>query len=130
MTSSIGNTQTFVFDTITQKLFVRNIMLSPSRQGHKCVKVGSRIISIGGTDDTGNKCPMETLHVKHLIYDWAWKMIKDYILPRERIDQKNNEAALTTTKLSHREYNESKLDADATIKKFFTDVSLDTFRYV
>lgn len=150
------NNQTFIYDTITQKWTEHSIVATSYRLCHGCVKVGNQIISIGGSNGQEFVCPMEGIHLKHVLPDWKWQIIQPFVFLRELVDQ--NRAMPIISRDSRSKFNvmikhfasfgnilgkgdtiptekmkhdtDSKLDTDAVIRELFTDVSLDVFRHV
>ena len=119
----------FVYDLQTQQWTENESLLSHYRVEHSHLKVGTQMVSVGGSDININFCPIETIHVKHLISDWCWERIKDLILLRELVDQNRaHPIKLLTTNVKCDLY--SSIDSNAVLRKVIVDVSLDVFRHV
>ena len=100
--------------------------LSPPRRNHRCVTIRSQIISVGGNDPTGNYCPMYAIHIKRLIPDWRWEMIKGFVYLRKLVDTGRAYRSLASKRI-----NESIMwREDDILEYLMTYISLDLFRYV
>ena len=120
--------QVYVLDSWFPEWRDMNATLLPHRLENKCVKVGSQIISVGGSDQFGNYCPIESIYIKHFIPDWSFEMIRHFVLLRELTDQNRAKPVILTKKLKHD--SNALLDFDKLIQKLFTDIPLDIFRNV
>lgn len=121
-TGSGYNDETFMFDTCAQKWIQSDQMLSPPRRLHRCVIVGSQLISIGGVDEWSEYCPMEAIHIKYLIPNWKWEIIKDFVLLRQLVDAGRAHPIIIIS-------DESK-KIDQVMQKMITETVLDVFRTV
>lgn len=66
-----GNkSQALVLDTLKQEWTLNHFVLSPPREDHRCVTVGSRIISIGGEYRRNKYCPVQAINIKLLVLGW------------------------------------------------------------
>ena len=116
--------QTFVFDTFTNIWTQKDIRLSPARKNHRCVALGSNIIAVGGRDGSKNYCPVETIHVKHLISDWAWESLKHLIILRQLVVK--GRAVPVPVSVVHGETNFE----DEIVQSLMKDLNADIFREV
>lgn len=67
----VMNNQIFVYNTLSQQWTTASAEISRPCSFHQCVKLGSRMIVVGGyCDDIGGCSPMKSLHIKHIIPDW------------------------------------------------------------
>ena len=128
---------TFVYDTHTQQWTRVKMHLSlPDRIGHEYVKVGSHIITVGGINMNDEKFyPMTAIHIKHIIPDREWIMLKPYILLRQLIDD-NRAAPIIATKKPNNDDStmstdtNTKANTNAVVEKLFTNMPLEVFRYI
>lgn len=128
------STDIFAYDTLAQRWTESGHKLMLPREYHYCIKVGSQIIFVGGVNVEGEYCPMEAIHVKHIIPDWKWPKIKHYVLFRALIDQKWASPIIITKQFKHYKSNIKvgtfKVNTDVTILKLFTEIPSDIFVYV
>ena len=110
----------FILDTQTQqwaefqsKRFFYSNRLATTR---------SHIVSIAN----GRK--LRAIHIKYIIPHWRWKMIKDFVLLRKLID--DNRAHPFSSKGVKNDSENDAIKINETVKKLFTDLSLDIFRTV
>lgn len=120
------NTRTYVYDTINQQWTINDVGLSPSRILHSCASIGSQIISVKGRDKNSNYCPIQAIRINHIVSDFSWEMIKDFILLRQLVDKdrafpsnENKEAKTNIIADSHK-----------TISGLMMDIPPDLFRNI
>ena len=70
-------TYIFDFDTVSQQWTESAIGLLPPRIFHKCIAIGSQIISI--------YYPMQSIYINQLISDWNYEKVKYFILLRQQL---------------------------------------------
>ena len=146
-----------IYDTHTQQWTQANNTVLLPCASHNCVKVGSHIITLGGLNYNDLEyCPMTSIHIKHIMPDREWIMLKHYILLRKLVD--DNRAAPSNERVGYLlagkiidddhahpllETNQPKQtdsdmkvnadankNADAIVEKLFTDMPLEIFRYI
>lgn len=113
----------FILDTRTYEWAEYEWAQVPHFQ--KLVIFKSYIVSIAA------RGKMKAIHMKHIIPDWRWQMIKDFVLLRKLID--DNRAYLLPKIKRLKSYIVDDTDTDKTnevVEKLFTDISLDIFRNV
>ena len=117
----------FLFDTVTQQWTINDVTPLERYHHHRCVKVGSQIISVGGSDGYQRFSPMEATSISCLIPDWKWERIKPYFMLRKLVAE-NRAAPITMTEHFQHDYIGLKLDVNMVIQKLFApDLSLDVF---
>ena len=131
LTNEGSNDKTFILDTYTQTWIQSNHVQSIPRRLHRCVIVGSKLVCIGGIfeeDETSEYCPVEEIHIKHLIPDWKWRTIKDFLLLRQLIKEGRANAIIPSKRIK----TESAIvtDAEKVVQKAFVEMNSDTFRAV
>ena len=120
--SDSSRSKGFIYDTHTKMWREANVALSSPRWGHRCVNLGSQIITLGGFYQNFDYCPMTAIHIQH-IPDLIWMMLKPYILLRQLIhDGRAAPIVVTNTKKN--------TNADVIVEKVFTDMPLDIFRNI
>ena len=120
------NTEIFAYDTLNQRWTVNNHGLSPPRKVHSCVAVGSRIITMGGWDNSYSYCPTEAIHIKSLVL--GWEMVKDFVLLRRLVDDGRAYPKISTKRVKKDTGVNTKIER--VIYKLFTDLPLDVFRNI
>ena len=121
----------FVYDTCTQEWTQHNATLSSHRRYHRYIKVGSHIITVGGENLKRHFCPMTAIHIKHVIPEFTWIMLKPYIFLRRLIDDGRAAPILKTENLTHVDSDintDTNAYTNAVVEKLFMDTPLDIFR--
>ena len=125
---------TFVYDTHTQIWTQVNTAATSPRRHHKSIKVGSHIITLGGWTHNDEYCPLTAIHIKHIIPEWIWIMLKPYILLRKLLDDKRAAPIIANAnklKLVDSHMNtDTKTNVDAVVQKLFTNLPLEIFRHI
>ena len=123
------NTLIYIYDTFTEKWIESNCAMAAPRRYHRCVKVGNHIVNVGGWTEDIDAFPREVVEINKFIPGWKWYILKPYILLRKLIDVYRAVPIHATKRIKYKN-GDNKLDADAVIKKLFTEITLDLFRYV
>lgn len=108
----IYNTQTFIFNLLTQQWTQSILGLSPPRESPRCTTIGSEIICVGGNQP---HCSLQLIHTKHLLP--IWQNIKHFILLKWLVDNGRAYPVLNMTQ-------------NNIIEKLMTDMCLDVFRMI
>ena len=117
---------TFVYDTFSQQW----------TQVKMDFKVGSHIISVGRNDlNYDENCRMTVIHIKHIITEFTWIMLKPYILLQQLVDENRATPSIATKKPNIDESDMStdantKANTNVVVQKLFTNIPLEIFRYI